>query len=114
MGNKKNLSGDSLNELLAEGFGITYTPTLFDVLKNVQDSGLQNLIVLVDGDNISFPLTEIVTSIRKAAQTKVLLIFTSRFRLNALAHALQAGFDEFLAKPVSKEAICALLKRTYS
>ena len=111
VGNKKTLSGDSLNELLAEGFDITYTQRWNTIRKQTQNTAWQNYVILVDGDNTSTSLAEMVMSIRKEAQTNVLLIFTSRFRMNALAHALQAGFDEFLAKPVSKDAICALLNR---
>ncbi len=67
--------------------------------------------VLIDKDTCTGEMALKIAQEANQLHPRPLLIMTSKFRSSAMALALQAGFDEFLARPVSKGAICALLNR---
>lgn len=68
--------------------------------------------VLVDHDeNSAASVTEIINRGNKPANHP-LLILTSKFRTSSMALALQAGFDEFLAKPLHATELMTIIKKS--
>ena len=111
MGMTGTLQDKDIFSIEAEGFDVIRVNSCHELLKYTQDYPSIDTI-LVDGENQTEDFKHIIQKIQSYLKTKPLLIFTSRFHLGALASAVSSGFDEFLAKPISKEALCALLKRT--
>jgi len=107
-GNDATIDEKLRRQLNVQGVEIAYARTPNSLTSYLQNSGAFDA-VLVDGDEMD---TVWIRNINpESFLSNPLLILTSVFRTSAMALALQAGFDEFLAKPVSKEALCALLNR---
>jgi DNA-binding response OmpR family regulator len=107
-GNDATINKKLRRQLNGLGVEIAYAQTPESLTSYLQTPGVFDA-VLVDGDEMDSTLIKIINT--ESFQSDPLLILTSVFRTTAMALALQSGFDEFLAKPVSKEAICALLNR---
>lgn len=67
--------------------------------------------VLIDKDSYTGEMALTIVQEAHLLHPRPLMIMTSKFCKSTIAFALHAGFDEFLAKPLSKDAICALLNR---
>jgi DNA-binding response OmpR family regulator len=108
-GNDATIDEKLRRQLNVQGVEIAYAQTPNSLNRYLQIPGAFDA-VLVDGDEMDTTMIRIIKP--ESLQYNPLLILTSVFRTSAMALALQAGFDEFLAKPVRKDTLCALLNRT--
>jgi len=114
------IGGDSLTitdevsrEIYKAGWEVFYAKN-DDELKTALKHQSQILAVIIDNDLpvFSFPNQKIPKS--ELSSPKPLWILTAqKNHLMAMAHALQKGFDEFLAKPLRKEELMIMLNKKF-
>ena len=110
MGGQSTLHQRVIFSIEAEGIDIIRVETSQELLQSLVDYSPIDAI-LVDGDQKTYDFQNLIKKIKYYLNDKPLLIFTSQFRLGALANAVQSGFDEFLAKPVGEAEIKTLLNK---
>jgi DNA-binding response OmpR family regulator len=88
-------------ELEKQFYGPVHTDTVTDT-------------VLIDGDHAGVSLEEAAEKLRLGTSGSPLLILTSWFSITNMASALLAGFDEYVAKPVGKDELLAVLKNGFA
>lgn len=110
MGMTDTLKDKGIFSIEAEGFDIIHAETQQELLQYTLDYS-PIYAILVDGDQQTYDFQNLIKKIKYYLNDKPLLIFTSQFRMGALANAVRAGFDEFLAKPVGEEEIKTLLNK---
>lgn len=109
-GTIETLDRKIITALQDAGYQVVFACNNKELLAGLTQSA-NTVAIIIDGDRDSFSLIPI--SYRKKHRTtfSTVLIFTSRFRITAVAHALQEGFDEFLAKPVGKEELLSVIRK---
>ena len=109
-GDATTISEKTAGEIQSEGYGIIYA-----VAPGKGKFPLPPLshvdAILVDGDQIEGEMPFLPCIFKKPIGERPLLIFTAAFRFAVIARALEAGFDEFLAKPIGKEELITLLRK---
>ena len=111
MGMTDTLQDKVIFSIEAEGFDVIRVETCHELLQHAQDYPSVDTI-LVDGDQQTEDFQHIIQKIQSYLNYKPFLIFTSCFRLGALANAVSSGFDEFLAKPVGVGELKTLLNKS--
>jgi len=110
MGMPDTIKDKVIFSLEAEGFDVIRVVTRHELLQYTQDYPSIDAL-LVDGDQQTGDFQPIIKKIKSHLNYKPLLVFTSHFRLGALANAVSSGFDEFLAKPVGMDELKTLLNK---
>ena len=72
---------------------------------------LEALMVLVDLDFMIHQNYSHAASLFAAGNCSPMKVLLGKFSTKALELAIQAGFDEFVSKPLDKEVLLALLKK---
>jgi DNA-binding NtrC family response regulator len=110
IGSEKSRSKKLHNELVEEGHIVVHNYSMNEAKRFCLFHKKISLIIiekLPDG----FDDRHLVTQLREVCgQAKILL--AAPFSLDALQQACAAGFDEFLAMPVSKQQISAVLGKS--
>lgn len=109
MGNEWFITGKQVSVLRQDDIAVNYVIDRSELIDALQDKQAVDAVI-VDGDMIAESLHELVAAIRRQYTKAPLLILASNFRMSAMAYALQAGFDEFMAKPVGNEELITLVK----
>lgn len=110
-GDEHTLSESTKSGLKAEGYHITFCEDLMDLNNKASESG-SVCALIVDGDTKAFTQIKMLSEAFAKRQSKrPLLLLTAHYSLTAIAKALQAGFDEFLAKQVGEEELIALINK---
>ena len=111
LGDINTLDNQAESSIIEDGFEVFYASSFLH-LKSIYNAYENVKVIIVDGDAENQMMEQNLKQKFSMKEDNTLLIFISEYRFSAFARAFQAGFDEFLAKPISKEALCALLKRT--
>lgn len=110
-GDEHTFSEFTKSGLKAEGYHVTFCGDLMDLKNKASEAG-HVCAVIVDGDMKAFSQINMHSeAFCKRQNKRPLLLLTAHYSLTTLAKTLQAGFDEFLAKPVGKEECIALINK---
>jgi two-component system, chemotaxis family, chemotaxis protein CheY len=76
------------------------------------DAGLEPALVLVDWNMPEMTGIEFLTTVRRApySSTARILMITTETDLPQVMHALEAGADEYLMKPFTRDSVLAKLQ----
>lgn len=109
-GNVDTLGGKNITALQDAGYQVVFASDRHEVQAKCTDSA-GTAAIIIDGDLDGFLPQCVSFSKRNCKVIPPVLILISKFRISAVAHALQEGFDEFLAKPVGEEELLSVLKK---
>jgi DNA-binding NtrC family response regulator len=109
-GSVDTLGGKNITALQDTGYQVVFASDSNEVQVKCTDSA-GTVAIIIDGDMDGFLSHSASLNKHNCKVISPVLILISKFRISAVALALQEGFDEFFAKPVGEEELLSVLKK---